>query len=337
MPDTDNESDAARLGGRVYLQEVAMRDGLQAEAAFVPTDAKVAFIDRLSRTGLAKIEATSFTSPKAIPMLADADEVMRRIERVPGVDYAVLVANVRGVERALASPPDEFNLVLSCSETHNLTNLRMTRAQSVAQLLAVMRVADGARVPVNVSLSCTFGCPMEGDVPEDVVLDYAARFIDAGAHGISLCDTTGMAFPAQVTALCLQYRARFPHARLTLHGHNTRGIGLANVMAALAAGVDRFDASLGGLGGCPYAPGATGNVCTEDLAHLLALQGYATGVDLDRLLACARALRELVGHEVPGQVAKAGRRLDLHPVPDWFDEVRTRALKREVDAAGASR
>ena len=315
---------------RVFIQDVAMRDGLQAEAVFVPTDDKVAFVDALSRTGLAKIEVTSFTSPKAIPMLADADEVMRRIERVPGVEYTVLVPNVRGVERALAAPPDEFNLVMSCSETHNLANLRMTRAGSVAQLLEVIRLSAEARVPANVSLSCSFGCPMEGEVPATTVLDFAATFIDAGARGVTLCDTTGMAYPSQVAGLCRDFRARFPQAMLTLHVHNTRGMGLANALAALHAGVDRFDASLGGLGGCPYAPGATGNVCTEDLVHMLVLEGRATGIDLPELLDCARRLGVLVGHELPGQVVKAGQRLDLHPVPASVEQARARA------AAGTS-
>jgi hydroxymethylglutaryl-CoA lyase len=310
---------------RVFLQDVAMRDGLQAEGVFVPTDDKVAFVDALSATGLAKIEVTSFTSPKAIPMLADADEVMRRIERVPGVEYTVLVPNVRGVERALAAPPDEFNLVMSCSETHNLANLRMTRERSVAQLLEVMRLSAEARVPVNVSLSCSFGCPMEGDVPSGEVLDFAATFIDAGARGVTLCVTSGMAYPSQVAALCTGYRRRFPGALLTLHVHNTRGMGLANALAALQAGVDRFDASLGGLGGCPYAPGATGNVCTEDLAHMLLLEGCSIGADLPALLDCARRLGALVGHELPGQLVKAGRRLDLHPVPPSVAQARARA------------
>ncbi len=310
---------------RVFLQDVAMRDGLQAERVFVSTDDKVAFVDALAATGLAKIEVTSFTSPRAIPMLADADEVMRRIQRVPGVEYTVLVPNVRGAERALAAPPDEFNLVMSCSETHNLANLRMTRERSVAQLLEVMRLSADARVPVNVSLSCSFGCPMEGNVAAGEVLDFAATFIDAGARGVTLCDTTGMAYPTQVAALCTDYRRRFPGAMLTLHVHNTRGMGLANALAALQAGVDRFDASLGGLGGCPYAPGATGNVCTEDLAHMLLLEGCRIDVDLPALLGCARRLGALVGHELPGQLVKAGRRLDLHPVPPSVAQSRARA------------
>jgi hydroxymethylglutaryl-CoA lyase len=169
---------------------------------------------------------------------------------------------------------------------------------------------------VNVSLSCSFGCPMEGDVAQDVVLDWCARFVDElGVHGITLCDTTGMAYPTQVRELTRQVRERWPALELTLHFHNTRGMGLANVLAAIDAGADRFDASLGGIGGCPYAPGATGNVCTEEVVHALELMGYATCVDLALLLQAARRLQDLVGHEVPSQIVKAGRRLDLHPRP----------------------
>ena len=309
-------------GKRVYVQEVSTRDGFQIEAAFVPTAAKIALINDLSRTGLTKIEATSFTSPKAIPNLRDAEEVMRGIERVPGVIYAALVPNVRGAERALAARVDEINLVMSVSETHNLANLRMTREQSFAQLADVMRTARGAEAAINASLSTCFGCPMEGHVPEDEVWRWTARLVEAGADGVSLCDTTGMAHPDQVARLVEDFRRRWPNTTLTLHLHNTRGLGLANALAALSVGADRFDASLGGLGGCPYAPGATGNVCTEDLAHMLEAMGYATGIDLDRLLACARSLPAIIGHDVPGQVAKAGRITDLHPEPVWLPEVR---------------
>lgn len=163
---------------------------------------------------------------------------------------------------------------------------------------------------------------MEGHVPEDEVWRWTARLVEAGADGVSLCDTTGMAHPDQVARLVEDFRRRWPNTTLTLHLHNTRGLGLANALAALSVGADRFDASLGGLGGCPYAPGATGNVCTEDLAHMLEAMGYATGIDLDRLLACARSLPAIIGHDVPGQVAKAGRITDLHPEPGWLPEVR---------------
>jgi hydroxymethylglutaryl-CoA lyase len=314
-------------GRRVYVQEVAPRDGFQIEATFIPTERKIALIDELASTGIPVIEATSFTSPKAIPALRDAEDVMRGITRAPGVTYAALVPNLRGAERALAARVDEMNLVMSVSETHNLANLRMTREQSYGQLREVIR-AIGGQAAINVSLATSFGCPMEGAVPEAEVWSWAARLLDAGASNLTLADTTGMAHPAQMARMVETFRRRWPSARLTLHLHNTRGLGLANVVVALDAGADRFDASLGGLGGCPYAPGATGNVCTEDLVHMLEAMGYRTGVDLDRLLACAQSLPSVVGHDVPGQVAKAGRITDLHPAPDWLAEVREKALAR---------
>lgn len=310
----------------LLIQEVGTRDGLQIEPRFIPTPAKIALVDALSLCGLAKIEVTSFTSPKAIPALADADEVMRGIRRQPGVVYSALVPNLRGAERAITAGADELNLVMSVSETHNLLNLRMTREQSVARLLEVVALARGAGVALNVSLSTTFGCPMEGEVPEAAVFGFAGRFLDHGVRGITLCDTTGMAHPAQVASLCGGFRERFPEAEVTLHLHNTRGMGLANALAGVEAGVARFDASLGGLGGCPYAPGATGNVCTEDLVHMLQAMGHEVAVDLPRLLAAARTLPGLVGHDVPGQVLHAGLSRDLHPAPSDLEAIRGHAL-----------
>jgi hydroxymethylglutaryl-CoA lyase len=299
---------------RIYFNEVVTRDGLQIEPEFVPTDAKVQLVDALSECGYAKIEVTSFTSPKAIPMLRDAEEVMGRIRRASGVEYTVLVPNLRGAERAMESRADELNLVMSTSETHNLANLRMSREKSFAALAAVIQFVDG-RTPVNVSLSTSFGCPMEGDVPQEEVLGWAQRFADLGVRGLTICDTTGMANPGQVKAMCDALQQRFGTRQLTLHFHNTRGMGLANVLAAVQAGIKRFDGSLGGLGGCPYAPGASGNICSEDAIHMLQSMGYDTRIDLPRLLQVARALPAIVGHEVPGQVAKAGPSSQLHPVP----------------------
>lgn len=307
---------------RIFFNEVVTRDGFQNEPDFVPTDTKVDLIDTLSLCGYAKIEVTSFTSAKAIPMLRDAEVVMGRIQRVPGVEYTVLVPNVRGAERALESRADEFNLVMSTSETHNLSNLRMPRERSFAALKDVVALVGG-QVPINVSLSACFGCPMEGEVPQAQVLAWADRFADLGVRGLTICDTTGMAHPDQVSRLCEALRARFPQLQLTLHFHNTRGMGLANVMAAVQQGIDRFDGSLGGLGGCPYAPGASGNICTEDAIHMLHAVGHDTGIDLGRLLAVARWLPQVVGHEVPGQVAKAGRTQDLHPEPAYVAELRS--------------
>ena len=331
MHTTDTPADLWRgARRRLHLQEVGPRDGLQMEAAFVPTADKIALVDALSAAGLAKIEATAFVSPQAIPALRDAEVVLREIERAPGVVYTCLVPNRRGAERAIEARADELNLVMSASETHNLANLRMTRAQSFAALSGVIAMAEEARVPVNVSLSCAFGCPMEGDVAPAVVLDWASRFVEAGARGITLCDTTGMAYPGQVAALTRAFRERWPDIELTLHFHNTRGMGLANVFAGISEGADRFDASLGGIGGCPYAPGATGNVCSEEIVHALQLSGYDTGVDLDGLLDAARRLPGLIGHDIPSQVVKAGRRLDLHAPPPDFAAWRDRALAREA-------
>lgn len=307
---------------RIHFNEVVTRDGFQNEPAFVPTDAKVTLIDELSACGYAKVEVTSFTSAKAIPMLRDAEEVMGRIRRVPGVETTVLVPNVRGAERALESRADELNLVMSTSETHNLANLRMPRDKSFAGLREVIAMAAG-RVPVNVSLSACFGCPMEGDVPADEVLRWAGRFAELGVRGLTICDTTGMAHPAQVSRMARLLRDRFGSLQLTLHFHNTRGMGLANVLASVQEGIDRFDGSLGGLGGCPYAPGATGNICSEDAIHMLHAMGFETGIDLPRLLAVARRLPEVVGHDVPGQVAKAGLITDLHPAPSYVAELRS--------------
>lgn len=299
---------------RLFFNDVVARDGFQIEPNFIPTDDKVALIDALSQCGFAKIEVTSFTSPKAIPMLRDAEEVMRRIQRVQGVEYTVLVPNLRGAERAFESRADEFNLVMSTSETHNRANLRMDREKSVAGLTEVIRFVDG-RTPINVSLSTAFGCPMEGDVPQSVVEQYVQRFADLGVRGISICDTTGMAHPAQVSKMAEDLLRKFDSVELTFHFHNTRGMGLANILAAVQSGITRFDGSLGGLGGCPYAPGASGNISSEDAIHMLDAMGYETGIDLNALLAIAKQLPQIVGHGVPGQVLKAGRIHDLHPIP----------------------
>jgi hydroxymethylglutaryl-CoA lyase len=315
---------------RIHVHEVAPRDGLQMESVFVPTDDKVAWIDQLSGLGYAKIEVTSFVSPTAIPALRDAEAVMRRITRAPGVAYTALVPNARGGERAIDARVDEFNLVMSASATHNLANLRMTQAQSLRTLTETARLAQQAGVAVNVSLSCTFGCPMEGDVPPAAVADWVARVADLGVQGVTLCDTTGMADPGQVGALCSAIAQQQPALALTAHFHDTRGLGGANVYAALQAGITRFDASLGGIGGCPYAPGASGNVATEDLVHLLQCLGLDCGMHAEALAPAAWALRELLGHALPSAVGRAGPRWQRHPLPADFEQIRERALAREA-------
>jgi hydroxymethylglutaryl-CoA lyase len=300
-------------GKRIYIQEVAARDGFQIEPRFIPTDDKVALINGLSRVGLAKIEVTSFSSPRAIPALADAELVLARIERLPGVEYAALVPNVRGCVRALEADLNEVNVVFSASETHNRTNLRMSCEQSLAGVREIVTLAH-ERVHVSVSISTAFGCPFEGRIDPARVLDFVERLSQMGISRMSLCDTTGVANPAQVYTLCLKAREGWPQVTFTAHFHDTRAMGLANALAALEAGIDHFDASLGGLGGCPFAPGASGNVCTEDLVHMFDAMGHATGVDLERLLALAAGLPALVGHEVPGQILKAGPATRRYPV-----------------------
>ena len=292
---------------RLYIQEVVTRDGFQAESSFIPSADKIALINRLSLAGYAKIEVTSFTSPKAIPMLADAEEVMSKIERVPGVEYTVLIPNLKGAERALRVGVDEFNLVMSVSEAHNQSNLRMTRADSAKALGDVIRLAHDTKVAINVSLSTSFGCPMSGMTPISELMHWIDHFANEGVRGISICDTTGMANPQHVKEVCEQAQSKYPAMEWTLHFHNTRGMGLANALAAVEVGINRFDSSLGGLGGCPYAPGATGNVCTEELVHMFDLMGYNTNINLDLLLECSAQLRDLVGRALPSQLLLAGK------------------------------
>lgn len=300
---------------RVYINDVAPRDGLQIEKQWVATADKIRLIDSLMATGLARVEATSFVSPRAIPNLADAAEVVQGIRRVPGVGIVVLVPNVKGCERALASGVDEINLVMSASESHSRANLRMSPDQSLAQFAEIVDLAKGSGVFVNGSLSTAFGCPFDGEVPQSRVLGFIERLLELGVEGVTLADTTGMANPAQVARLCEEVMTRWAQVPFTLHVHNTRGMGLANYLAAWQSGVTQFDAALGGLGGCPFAPGATGNVCTEDLVHMFEQMGVDTGVDLAALIELSTTLPELVGHDVPGQVAKAGPADRRYPCP----------------------
>ena len=300
---------------RLYIHEVVTRDGFQIEPRFVPTEDKIRLIDALSDTGLHKIEVTSFVSPKAVPALADAEAVMAGINRNPAVKYAALVANPRGAERALAAKVDEIVLVVSVSESHNRSNVRRSTDESFAGFAAIMQAVEGSGIKVACGMATTFGCPFEGFQPLDRIVKFVDRLIGLGVDSIALADTVGMGNPRQIREVCDEVRARFPKYEFALHLHNTRGMGLANVVAGLEAGITHYESSLGGLGGCPFAPGATGNICTEDLVHMLEQMGHDTGVDLDRLIAASRGLPELVGHDVPGQVIKAGKSTDLHPLP----------------------
>ncbi|KAA3511416.1 hydroxymethylglutaryl-CoA lyase [Agrobacterium rosae] len=299
----------------VYLQEVCPRDGLQIESVILPTDDKVRLIDSLSQTGFSRIEVSSFVSPKAVPALADAAEVFARITRVPSVTYVALVPNRKGAERAIEAEADELNMVASVSRTHNLANMRMTTEESFLGFSQIARLTLDAKRLLNGTIATAFGCPFEGAQSEVEVLELVGRYRELGCTGITLADTTGMANPRQVTRLVGAALSLVGPEALTLHFHNTRGLGLANVVAAFQAGARRFDAALGGLGGCPFAPGASGNIATEDTAAMFEEMGVPTGLDLRTLLSLSHGLPTLVGHDVPGQVVKAGLVGDLHPAP----------------------
>lgn len=306
-----------RYDDPLIVQEVSPRDGLQIEPTWVETADKIALIDQLSLAGFSRIEAGSFVSPKAIPALRDGEQVFQGIERRPGVIYVALIPNLKGAQRAIESRADELNLVMSASQTHNLANMRMRCEASLAAFADIARFAAEHPVRLNASIATTFGCPFEGKIDEDRVLQIVEAYQALGIQGISLADTTGMANPRQVTRLVKRVLQRVSARDLTLHFHNTRGLGLCNVLAAYDAGARRFDAALGGLGGCPFAPGASGNICTEDLVNLCDEVGIHTGIDLPHLLQLSRRLPALLGHELPGQVVKAGRNCDLHPPPAY--------------------
>ena len=298
------------LPARLSLREVGPRDGLQNEDP-VPTEGKIALIDALSHTGVRRIEAVSFVSPRAIPQMADADEVWARISRSVGVRYSALVPNLRGAQRALAAGVRELELVVSASDTHNRANVNRSTGESLEEIAGLVAAVHDAGGTAAVTVSTAWGCPYEGDVPVARVVEVAGRAVRDGADAISFGDTTGMATPTRVTALVGEFRSAYPDVELNLHFHNTRGTGLANVLAALQLGVADFDASVGGLGGCPYAPGASGNIATEELVHMAEDMGVATGVDLAALLDAAAGAERLVGHQLPSQVLRAGPRTRL--------------------------
>jgi hydroxymethylglutaryl-CoA lyase len=301
---------------QVTICEVGTRDGFQIEPEFIPTDLKVEVVDRLSEAGLPRIEVTSFVHPRVVPALRDAEEVMARIRRRPGTLYAALVPNDKGAVRAVDAGADEIHTVVSASESHNLANVNMTVEESLAKLTAVAAVAARAGTRMIAGVSTAFGCPFEGAVPLSRLESVVARLVAMGAQGVSLADTTGVANPLQVRRVLDRLMPRFPGIEWTLHTHDTRAMAIPNVLAALDRGVTHFDASIGGLGGCPFAPGASGNVCTEDLVHCLHAMEIETGVDLERLIATSRRVQEIVGHPLPGQIVKAGPFTRRYPLPD---------------------
>jgi hydroxymethylglutaryl-CoA lyase len=292
------------------LREVGPRDGLQNEDP-VSTETKIELIDRLSGTGVSRIEAVSFVHPRAIPQMADAAEVAAQMTRASGVRYSALVPNLKGAERALDAGFDEIEVVVSASDTHNKKNLNRSTAESLDDIAAIIDLAHGRGATVQVIVSTAWGCPYEGEIPTERVMWAVNTAAAHGADSLSFGDTTGMATPTRVTRLIGETRSAHPDKPLNLHFHNTRGTGLANVLAALQLGVTDFDASVGGLGGCPYAPGASGNIATEELVHMVEDMGIDTGVNLDALLDTAAYAERAVGRTLPSQVLRAGPRTRL--------------------------
>jgi isopropylmalate/homocitrate/citramalate synthase len=290
---------------RATVVEVGPRDGLQSGAVTLPTEAKVRYVDALSAAGLPVIEVTSFVSPRWIPMLADAEEVMRSITRRPGVRYPVLVPNDKGLDRALAAGAREIAVFTAASETFNRRNLNAGIEESLARIEPVARRAKDLGLWVRGYVSTCFGCPYEGDVSKLKVAEVARALVDLGADEVSIGDTIGVATPNRVEEVVSVLLAMHAAARLALHFHDTYGMALANVDQALRMGIATFDVSSGGIGGCPYAPGAAGNLATEDLVYLLEGRGIATGVDLDLLVQASRILEEAAGTTLPGKTYRA--------------------------------
>ena len=295
----------------ISIREVGPRDGLQNEDP-VPTAAKVELLDALSGTGVRRIEAVSFVSPKAIPQMADADEVWAAATKAPGVRYSALVPNSRGAQRALAAGFTEIEVVVSASDAHNRRNLNRSTGESLEDITGLIQAGHDGGATVEVIIATSFGCPYAGDVDPTRVGEIVDRVVRDGADRVAFGDTTGMATPSRVISLLRAVDRKVP---LLLHFHDTRGTGLANILTALELGVTEFDASIGGLGGCPYAPGASGNVATEEVVHMLHDMGMDTGIDLDALIDAAAVAERIVGRTLPSGVLRAGPRTRLTPAP----------------------
>ncbi|WP_155369283.1 hydroxymethylglutaryl-CoA lyase [Catellatospora vulcania] len=297
----------AVLPDRVSIREVGPRDGLQNEDP-VPTADKVRLIDALSATGVGRIEAVSYVHPKAIPQMADADEVWSTAARDPKVRYSALVPNLRGAQRALAGGFTEVEVVVSASDTHNRRNINRATEESLDEIAQLIPALHEGGSTAEVIIATSFGCPYEGDVDPKRVAAIVDRVVADGADRVAFGDTTGMGTPRRVRELLSIVRERHPDVPMLLHFHNTRGTGLANILTALEFGITEYDASVGGLGGCPYAPGASGNVATEEVVHMLHDMGVDTGIDLEKLIEAARLAEQIVGRELPSGVLRAGPR-----------------------------
>ena len=290
----------------IEIVEVGPRDGLQSEPGVMPTAAKVEFIERLIDAGLRRLEVTSFVNPKKVPQMADAEQVLAGLNKRPDVHYVGLVLNQKGFERAVAAGCNEIGMAVVASDTFNRRNQGVGTEESIAAWLEIAKAAHAAGVRPQVTVSAAFGCPFEGEISVDRVIEVAKRVAEANPYEVAFADTIGVGVPSQVTEILGRAREALPGVRLRAHFHNTRNTGLANAYAAVEAGVSALDSSAGGIGGCPFAPAATGNIPTEDLVYMLQRMGVSTGIDLDKLLATGEWLQQTLGRNVPGMLLKAG-------------------------------
>jgi len=300
------------LPDKILVCEVGLRDGLQNEKKELSVDQKIDLLEQIQEAGVKVIEIGSFVNPKRVPQMADTDDVFKGIKKIEDVDYRALVLNKKGIERAVGSGVKKAKFTLSASKTHQHVNANSPREELFKQLFELSELAGKNGIKLSGAISTAFGCPFEGVIPINRIIEIVKEFINGGISEISLSDTTGMANPKQVFEACKEMQNQFPEIRWNLHFHNTRGMGLANVLAGMQAGVTGFDASIGGLGGCPFAPGATGNIATEDLLNMCNEMGVATGIDLDQIIATASTLSEWIGHDLPSSILKAGKNSDLH-------------------------
>ena len=296
---------------KIRICEVGPRDGLQNEKVLISAEDKIALIDAMTDAGFPVIEVGSFVSPKAVPQMANTDDVYRGIRRKAGVEYRALIANARGVDRAIACGCDKVKLNVSASVAHNLANLNRTPAQSVAGFGECVEKARAANIGISGSISMAFGSPWDREIPVKDVKDIVEAYLAVGIDEISLSDASGMAFPSQVYDLCTEMSRCYPNVSWWLHFHNTRGLGVANILAGMEAGFTQFDASFAGVGGCPFVPGAAGNVATEDVLHMCEQMQVETGIDLDKAMAISRKVVELVGHSTDSYLLRAGKAKDL--------------------------
>ena len=305
------ETVAGAWPSEVTISEVGPRDGLQNEKMIFSTEQKVDLIERAAQAGAKIIEIGSFVHPKAVPQMADTDEVARRIRRLPGVEYRALVMNLKGLERAEASGVTKAKLTASASRAHSLANSNRTPEEVVRSFKECADYAAAHGMELSGAIPTSFGCSLEGKVPLEQVLSVADCFREMGVRELSLSDTTGMANPRQVFSYSKQVLTKYPDVIWNLHFHNTRGMGLSNVVAGMLAGITRFDASFAGLGGCPFAPGASGNIATEDVVHMCHEMGVSTGYDLDAVLAIGRTIQEILGRQTDSSILRAGKCSDI--------------------------